>query len=116
MDFGIIQGCFVHHNGAQGIRVNDHCTITGNSVQDNVSNSAGIWLRGASNRVEDNHCDANGFGIWTVSTDNFIAKNACRGNVSANFSVGAGNEMAPVITNPGSNGFATMTPWSNVSY
>ena len=56
------------------------------------------------------------YGIWVIGSDNFIARNIARANTLGNFSVVAGNELAPVVTNPGSSNFTTATPWSNFAY
>lgn len=134
-----VADCTSCHNGDDGIQATDSCTITGNTCGDNgddgiqvytncvvsrnhctlndpSGDGGGVYIHGTGNRVEDNLFYANHYGVSCSATDNFIAKNTCRASTGLNFSVTAGNELAPVITNPGSNGFATMTPWSNVAY
>lgn len=112
-----LRGCFAHDNSDDGIEVGDRCTVIGNTCDLNgpAAVGAGVYISGSGNRVEDNQLGSNRYGVLATGTDNFIVKNTARGNIT-NFSVVGGNELAPVITNPGTNGFTTMTPWSNVSY
>lgn len=114
-----IRECTVEANGQQGIRAGSFCIISGNQARDNgaSSDAAGIWISGSSCRVEDNEITGNDFGLWIDGTDNFVVRNTARGNAGTAFHVGASpNEVAPVINNPGTNGFAGATPWSNFAY
>lgn len=115
---GLVRGCRAHGNDGDGIRVRSDCTVQDSHCNGNGAGAAigaGVNILGSANRIEGVQCTGNDTGIQATAADNFIARNTCRGN-STNFSVAAGNEMAPVITNPGSNSFSTMTPWSNVAY
>lgn len=114
-----IRECLVAGNVQQGIYVDNYCTVSGNQVRDNGgTNYAGIWLSQVGNRCEDNSCTGNGYGVYVSATDNLVFRNSCRNNTQLNFQIlnAASNEVAPVITNPGSNSFSTMTPWSNIAY
>jgi parallel beta-helix repeat protein len=134
-----VSNCTVTQNFDDGIHANDNCTISGNTVRNNgddgieiengntvsrntcvgndtAGDGAGVYTTGIGNRIEDNSLITNRYGLNCSGTDNFIVKNTARGNAGGNFIALGINELAPVITNPGSNGFATMTPWSNVSY
>ncbi|MFN0135448.1 MAG: hypothetical protein ACKVS9_04935 [Phycisphaerae bacterium] len=118
---GLIESCAVVSNLGDGNVVGYDCVVRGNLATGNGQGAAigagiavGQFLRG--NRIEDNQVNGNDFGLKVDGDNNFIVRNTARGNTSGNFSVVAGNELAPVITNPGSSGFASMTPWSNVAY
>ena len=54
-------------------------------------------------------------GLHVAGTDNLIIRNSARAN-STNYTITGGNELAPIVTNPGSNGFADAKPWSNFAY
>ncbi len=107
-------------NGDDGIEAATRCVITGNTCDNNgpAAAGAGVFLTGSSCRVEDNKVSSNFYGVLTGGSvmDCFIVKNTARGNTNSNFSINPGNELAPVITNPGLNSFSTMTPWSNVAF
>lgn len=114
-----LKGCCAEGCVRQGARVGSYCRIVGNTFRNNSRYGggwAGLWIEGSACRVEDNESTLNGYGLYVGGTDNIIVKNSCRGNSSADFTIPAGNEAAPIITNPGSNNFATMTPWSNIAY
>ena len=117
-DHNSVIGCETSVNQLQGIIAGDYCTVKGNRVRQNGGGGyAGIWLLGNGSRAEDNECVQNAYGIYISGSDNFVARNTCRANPQGNFAPGANvNELAPVVTNPGTNGFATMTAWSNVAY
>ncbi len=115
-----ILDCNAYYGGAQGIEVLNGCKVARCHTWNNGSGSAGIWVNGSGNRVEDNQSDSNGFGyfISTSGADNFVVRNTAHANTT-NFNTGwntATNEVAPVITNPGANAFSTMTAWSNVAH
>jgi parallel beta-helix repeat protein len=136
-----IQGCTADANSADGIHAGQSCTLRGNICTNSgddgiqidsqsliVGNSCsfngagasggGVYITGSSNRVEDNHCLNNRYGVLAsgAATSNVIVKNTAQGNAGGNFSVTGLNSLAPVVTNPGSNGFATASPWSNFAY
>ncbi|HZW08785.1 MAG TPA: right-handed parallel beta-helix repeat-containing protein [Phycisphaerales bacterium] len=114
-----VEGCTTRYNGHDGINAGWQCRIVSNTCTFNGQASAagaGIRLVSYRNRVESNMLNHNDKGVVAEGTDNFIATNTAGSNSGGNFEVAAGNEMAPVVTNPGSSGFAGMTPWSNVAY
>lgn len=117
----LIEGCVVVGNQSDGINVGYDCVVRGNLCVDNGQGAAvgagiavGQFLRG--NRIEDNQVNYNDFGLKVDGDNNFIVRNTARGNASGNFSVVLGNELAPVISNPGASNFSTATPWSNFAY
>ncbi len=114
----VVVDCTSQFNGLRGFRVGNTSTVRACQARGNgtAGSYAGIWLDGAGSRAEDNEMTDNDIGLYTISTDNVIVRNTARNNAAGDFYVGAGNEFAPVVTNPGSNGFSTMTPWSNVAY
>ncbi len=112
-----VSGCTVYSNSGDGIEAQNECTIVGNQIRGHYnSGQAGIYAWSSGCRIEQNNLASNAYGLRVTGTDNFIARNTARGNSSGNYSVVSGNELAPVITNPGSNSFSTMTPWSNVAF
>jgi parallel beta-helix repeat protein len=68
-------------------------------------------------RIEDNHAWGNRYGFLVSSgtSKNFIVRNTARTNLGGNFSIGGTQDIAPIITNPGTT-FIGATPWSNFSY
>lgn len=117
----VIEGCIAVANLNDGIWVGYDCVVRSNLCNDNgpgATVGAGIavgqFLRG--NRIEDNQVIGNDFGLKIDGDNNIIIRNTARANTSGNFSVVAGNEMAPVVTNPGSSNFSSATPWSNFAY
>jgi hypothetical protein len=115
-----VQGCTARSNGEDGINATWQTRLVGNICISNgtaIATGAGIRVTSWGSRVEENMCCGNDKGIVVSGTDNFIVKNTAKQSVSStNFEVVAGNELAPVITNPGSNNFSTATPWSNFGY
>ncbi len=117
VDGTVISGCVSSGNAMHGFSVMSNCTIRGCTAESNGGATvSGILLQGGGNRPEDNTLIGNGYGWATAGGGNFIARNTSRASITAAFGIAAGNSAAPVITNPGSNAFATMTPWSNVAY
>ncbi len=112
-----VRSCVCSLNGDDGIQIGSDCTIVGNTCYGNGTSGAGVYVLGASNRIEDNHLNTNHWGILVPSgnVENFIVKNDARSN-TINYSVGTGNQLAPIITNPSANSFATMGPWNNVAH
>lgn len=114
---GSVSGCTVFSNTGNGIHMQSDCVVTDNQVRGHSgAGKAGIYGWSSACRIEGNNVTGNAYGIRVTGTDNFIARNTARGNASGNYSVAAGNELAPVVSNPGANTFSTMTPWSNVAY
>ncbi len=109
-------GCNIVSMSGHGISVNATCVVRGNNVS--YCNSPGLYagIRAvwSHNRIEDNHLTGNDTNLQVLDVENFIARNTVRGGFP-NFDVAAGNDMAPVITNPGTT-FTGATPWSNFAY
>ncbi len=113
-----VKQCTSASNTENGIRVHSGCLVVGNTCYQNGSGAgdgAGILGIGNSTRIEDNTVTDNDRGIDVDYANNFIVRNTARANTGGNFSVVAGNEFAPVITNPGTT-FTNATPWSNFAY
>ena len=117
-DYCTIRRCDAGSNFYQGIQADDNAVVEDCNVFSNGSASsyAGVYISGSSGRIEHNVINENRYGLFVSGVHNIIVRNSCRANAVANYSVGPNNEYAPVITNPGSNGFATMTPYSNIAY
>jgi parallel beta-helix repeat protein len=114
-----LKSCSAEQNTQQGARAGSYCRIIGNSFNGNSRLGgaySGLWIEGSGCRIEENDSTQNGWGLYVTGTSNIIVKNNCRGNSAGNYSITGSNEAAPIVTSPGSNGFATMTAWSNVSY
>ena len=115
-----VQGCTARSNGEDGINATWQTRLVGNICISNgavIATGAGIRVTSWGSRVEENMCCGNDKGIVVSGTDNIIVKNTAKQSVAAtNFEVVAGNELAPVILNPGSNNYTTATPWSNFGY
>lgn len=104
-------------NIGQGARAGATCSVVSNTFRLNgaASDSAGLWIQGNGNRVENNEMTGNDWGLWVDGTDNIIIRNTARGNTAANYgTIAAGNEMAPVIVGPGN--FAAATYFSNFAH
>jgi hypothetical protein len=112
-----VQNCTARQNGEDGINASWQCRLVGNTCQGNgtaIPAGAGIRVTSWGSRVEDNTLFGNDKGLVVSGTDNFIARNTSK-NTGANYDVVAGNEFAPVLTNPGTT-FTGATPWSNFIY
>lgn len=115
-----VRQCRALSNRYQGIVVTDYCTVVGNAARGNGSgnpaNIAGIWLNGIGSRAESNESAGNDYGIFISGTDNLVVRNSCSANPAGNYHTIGGNELAPIVTNPGSSNFSTATEWSNFAY
>ena len=111
-----IRECDAAYNGTQGVVVTHHCSVVRTTCRRNGAGYAGLWLNGSGNRAEDNELTENGVGIWISGAKNIVTRNALISNSSTLNSYPANNNVAPVVTNPGANGFATMTAWSNIAH
>ncbi len=114
-----VEHCTVRHNDQDGIVADWQCRLIGNTCVFNgqaAAAGAGIRLLNVGSRVEDNVLAHNDKGLVAAGTDNFVARNTARNNSAGNYDIVAGNELAPVVTNPGASTFSTATPWSNFAY
>lgn len=113
----VVTDCKARRNGTQGIIIGTNSVLTGSyaTMNGQAGNYTGIWINGNDCRVENNQSTWNDFGFYSTGTDNILARNTARGN-STNFDIAAGNEVAPILLNPGSNGYAGSTAWSNIAY
>jgi len=117
----IVTDCKISYNGVDGLRLSSFCIASRNACNNNgaINPGAGIYVASLGNRIEDNMLIGNDYGIRADAagvTDNMIIRNTARANSLSNYLVGASNELATIVTNPGSNGYSTATPWSNFSY
>lgn len=116
----LIEGCVAAANQLNGIEPGYDCTVRNNNCSNNGLDTigAGIFVgplyRG--NRIEDNQMSGNDYGLKVDGDNNFIVRNTARNNASGDFTVVSGNELAPVVSNPGSNNFNSALYWSNFSY
>jgi parallel beta-helix repeat protein len=72
----------------------------------------GIFVRGAANRIEGNHCTNNKIGVY-INGGNFVFRNTARGN-SISF-IGSDFGVAPVVDLT-IEGFASTNAWTNFSW
>lgn len=137
-----VSGCTVRTNEGVGIAASGATFIHHNSCTANGlgSNGAGISISGANARVENNHCAENARGIETNSsrsridgnscvsngvsfvingTDNLVIRNTASGG-TPNYSIAAGNSVAPRVSVEDSDGWAGITnanhPWANFGH
>jgi hypothetical protein len=108
-------------NSTQGLRAVDHNTITGCQFRDNnagPNSYAGLWLAGSFNHVDRCESSTNGYGFYVNvgTTQNVITRSRASANPTSNFFLQPSNQVAPVVQNPGNNAYATMIPWSNLTY
>lgn len=110
--------CKAKQNQAQGVHGMDSNTVVSCEVRDHPAGFSGIWLEGSFNTVEDTESSGNGFGFFfnATGTQNIVVRCRATANPGGNYTIPPGNQAAPVVTNPGANGYATMTAWSNISY
>jgi parallel beta-helix repeat protein len=114
-----VRGCDCCYNGDDGIQVADACIVAGNTCTGNgpSNQGAGVFVLGNDCRIDDNQFKSNHYGVLVnnAKINNFIVKNTATANSGGDFAVPASNNLAPVITNPGS-AFSGATPWSNFAY
>lgn len=137
---GIITGCVARLNTGHGIRMGQHAVATGNTSSDNavgihvsgtanlvqsnnvVSCTQGILLLASAryNRIDGNSCVSNGTGFDIDGTDNLIVRNTASNSTGANYSIVAGNSVAPRVAVVASDGWAGISnanhPWANLGY
>jgi parallel beta-helix repeat protein len=117
-DSAVIEGCNAYGNGDDGIEVGNECTVRDCFFRQNgpSAGGAGVFITGAGNTIDGNKCDQNHDGILVQGgTGNFIIRNTASYNTAA-FTFNGFQNAAPVVTNPAINGFATMSPYSNVAF
>ena len=116
-----ITDCNASYNHGSGIIVPSNCSVINNTCSNNtlellgVAVGAGITVSGKANRIDGNDVVSNDYGIRVSDDNNIIVRNTARGNTSGNYSIGAGNESAQVLTNPGTD-FVATNPWANFAY
>jgi parallel beta-helix repeat protein len=88
---------------------NNHCT----------GNDIGIDVDGNQNTIDGNTCAINAVSFDVDGTDNIITRNRATGG-APNYSIVAGNSVAPRISVAASDGWAGITnanhPWANFGY
>lgn len=119
----LVTNCKLSGNLADGLTLSSFCVARHNQCDGNGAGAenvgAGIRITSVGSRIEDNAMTTNDYGILTdggSAIENVIIRNSARANFTSNFQVAPANELATVVTNPGTNGFSTATPWSNFAY
>jgi len=116
---GTVSGCNVYNNATEGIAVTADSKVIGNTCVGNgaqVTGPPAILICGSNNRVEDNHCAANGtigiqVGNGSSDTNNIIIKNSVSGYGANNYLTPGSQDVGPIGT------AATATsPWANISH
>lgn len=131
VDYGIVGSlmCVVQHNlcisnglatsGAGILVVTGDGRYEGNTC---TSNNRGIKIDGSSGNVLDgNVVNSNvTFGFDIAGTNNIIIRNIAHGNSSGNYSIAAGNSVAPLVGVVGSNNWPAVAnsnhPMANFGY
>ena len=121
---GTVSGCNVYGNAMEGIAVTADSKVIGNTCVGNgaqVTGPPAILIGGSNNRVEDNHCAANGtigilVGNGSSDTNNIIIKNSVSGNGANNYVVPGAQIVGPIITNTVSGIITNSNPWANFSF
>ncbi|MBU6410780.1 MAG: right-handed parallel beta-helix repeat-containing protein [Verrucomicrobia bacterium] len=117
-------GCHVENSFGSGIYVaSPGCRITGNNCLNNNSsastNSAGIYVAGSNNRIENNHLTANlNAGIQVDPngyTNNIIIKNTVAGDGTNDIVTSTNAQIVgPLIITTGV--ITNSNPWANFSF
>lgn len=112
-----IRNCVVSYSGLAGITVANTCTLVGNESRNNgvAGGSPGFVVTGSGNRLEGNVSANNATGFDVAGTRNILVRNTFRG-AGVGFNIAAGNDAAPVITNPGATNYANANPFANLSH
>ncbi len=137
--------CSAYDNLGSGIRLGDASTARGSTCGYNGLGAAntgyGIHVAGHECRVENNHCDNNDVGVFVAGhrsridgnscmsnntgfdidgLDNLIIRNTASASGGANYSIVAGNSVAPrvgVVDSDGWTGIGNSDhPWANLGY
>ena len=98
--YSSVLDCTTNLNGRNGIEVTAACLVRGNtcSVNGRAIVSAGIFVLGSDNRLEDNNCiDNNARGIDVNAAGNIIVRNTCASN-AYNWDIVAGNVCGPILS------------------
>ena len=145
----VIGGCTISHctafgNRLDGIIVSASCLVLANTCTSNGTtpgDGAGIHATGGDNRIEGNNCvgndrgididgnrnrvdgnsvNSNTVGFAITGVNNIVIRNTASSNPSGNYSIIAGNSVAPRVAVTASDGWAGITnanhPWANFGY
>lgn len=91
--------CTASRNRGHGFRLSSNCRISGCLSIENGSGStasAGIYVAGENNHIEDNDVNGCDFGIQVITAGNIIMRNTARENGTA-YSFVANNIYGPII-------------------
>ena len=121
---GTVSGCNVYSNAMEGIAVTADSKVIGNTCVGNGAHVTGppaIFISGSNNRVEDNHCAANGtigiqVGNGSSDTNNIIVRNSVSSNGANNYVLPGLQIVGPLITNTVSGIITNSNPWANFSF
>ncbi|MCC6970989.1 MAG: right-handed parallel beta-helix repeat-containing protein [Phycisphaerales bacterium] len=105
-------------NTGYGIHVvGDECRVENNQCD---TNDAGILVAGHRSRIDGNSCMSNGTGFDVDGLDNLIIRNTASASDGANYSIAAGNSVAPrvgVVDSDGWSGIGNADhPWANFGH
>lgn len=97
-----VRECIARTNSFHGIALsNNGNLIIGNNCSGNGAAGDGANILVANvqdNRIEGNNCTGADRGIDVDGTGNIVIKNTCSGNTTANWSIAAGNAVAPIVS------------------
>jgi parallel beta-helix repeat protein len=110
-----ITGCIVKDSGGDGIVVPSSCLVANNTVMGNKGNGIHAVSTGGggyANRIDGNHVRDNGTGIKLdlSSASNIVIRNTAGNNTAGNYSVGTGNAVGTIVSDPTSS---TANAWAN---
>ncbi|MBL8761890.1 MAG: hypothetical protein JNL50_11375 [Phycisphaerae bacterium] len=123
-DASVARGNSCGYNGltssatGYGIHVTgDRCRVENNHC---IENDVGIKVDGHRSRIDGNSCEANGTGFDVDGLDNLVIRNTASASDGANYSIIAGNSVAPRVNVVDSDGWAGITnanhPWANFGH
>lgn len=115
-----ISDCTVRFNIGNGIVVDSGCSVINNTTDGHnlivgTPIGSGIFVSGSGNRIDSNHTQGNDHGIRITGANNMVIRNTARANGAGNYTIGAGNESALIVVNPGTN-FNNSNPWANYAF
>ena len=102
-------------NSGDGIEVNSHCQIVGNTCCYNgpsAAAGAGIHALGGTNRIDSNLVTGNDWGVRVDVAGNLIIRNSASGNGTNYFFTGT-QSYGPTTF---AAGIVTNHPWANFSF
>jgi parallel beta-helix repeat protein len=114
-----VRGCTVVGSRFHGINVFADNVITDNLCSNNGFGDvgAGIFVSQGRSRIERNHVLLQDYGIQVTGTRNLIIGNTASGNSSAEYHIGADNDVGEILDLTAVDGeFTPPNPWANVVF